>query len=140
MRYITHLVVHCSATPPSSDIGRDSIDSYHRSLGWQGIGYHYVIRRSGLIEIGRPIEQVGAHVSGHNSHSVGICLIGGTDTKGKAQNNFTLPQFTSLRKLLDVLLLMWPAADICGHRDFPGVAKDCPCFDVRQWLREARQS
>ncbi len=139
MRYITHLVVHCSATPPSSDIGRDSIDSYHRSLGWQGIGYHYVIRRSGLIEIGRPIEQVGAHVSGHNAHSVGICLIGGVDARGKAENNFTPPQFASLRKLLEVLLLMWPAADICEHRDFPGVAKDCPCFDVRQWWREVRQ-
>lgn len=23
----------------------------------------------------------------------------------------------------------------CGHRDYPGVAKACPSFDVRSWCR-----
>jgi len=31
-----------------------------------------------------------------------------------------------------------PQAVIVGHRDLPGVAKACPCFDVKRWLREIK--
>ncbi len=127
------IVVHCSATKVSADIGAKEIKQWHIDKGWSDIGYHFVIRRNGTLETGRPIENVGAHVAGYNHNSIGICLVGGIDSKGHAQANFTNAQYSRLRELLKTLLSKYPTAIINGHRDFPGVSKDCPCFDVADW-------
>lgn len=63
-------------------LATEDIDRYHRSLGWKCCGYHYVIPTDGTIEAGRPEELVGAHCKHHNSHSIGICYIGGLDNGG----------------------------------------------------------
>lgn len=131
---INFVTVHCSATPGSRDIGAKEIDRMHRQRGFLRIGYHYVIRRDGTVETGRPEDMVGAHVEGHNTHNLGVCLVGGTDEKLKPENNYTDAQFDALRKLLFTLLKKYPNAKVLGHRDWPGVAKACPCFDVKQWL------
>ena len=137
MRKIDHIVVHCAATRPSADVGAAEIRRWHVSgNGWRDIGYHYVIRRSGAVESGRPLEQAGAHVSGHNAGSIGVCLAGGLDAAGKSAAEYTAEQWTALRELLGRLAGRFPDAKILGHRDFPGVKKDCPCFDVRAWLKE----
>lgn len=104
--------------------------------GWRDIGYHYVIGRGGRVEDGRPVERAGAHVSGHNSNSIGICLVGGIDERGRAEDNFRPEQKAALKKMLLSLSKRFPGARILGHRDFPGVKKDCPCFDVGSWLAE----
>lgn len=128
------IVVHCSATKPTMDIGAAEIERWHRQRSFLAIGYHYVIRRDGTVEKGRPEDTVGSHVQGHNSTTVGVCLVGGIDSKGKSQDNFTPDQFAALQNLLRELKGRYPTAEIKGHRDFPGVAKDCPCFDVKSWL------
>jgi N-acetylmuramoyl-L-alanine amidase/LysM domain len=130
------IAVHCSATTPTMNIGRAEIDRWHRAKGWLMIGYHFVIRRDGTVEAGRPVDVPGAHVEGYNSVSVGVCLVGGVDAKGRSENNFTLPQWAALAELLIDLKKQYPQATIQGHRDFPKVAKDCPCFDVRSWINE----
>ena len=79
-----YIAVHCAATPPKADIGVAAIDRWHRAKGWNGVGYHRVIRRDGTIEQGRPDEAVGAHVEGFNSTAVGICLAGGVAADGHA--------------------------------------------------------
>lgn len=128
------IAVHCSATRPSQDIGRADIDRWHRAKGWAGIGYHYVIRRDGTTEVGRPSQAIGAHVEGFNSTSVGVCLAGGVAEDGVTpQDNFTKDQYLSLLVLLKGLQEMYPEAEILGHRDFPRVKKACPSFDVRKW-------
>lgn len=131
-----YIAVHCAATPPSFNGGRAEIDRWHRAKGWLMIGYHFVIRRDGKVEIGRPVEAIGAHVEGYNSVSVGICLVGGVSASGKSEDNFTAPQWAALAELLIELKKQYPNATIQGHRDFPKVAKDCPCFDVRQWIND----
>lgn len=128
--------VHCSATPPHMDIGLKEIRQWHRQRGWVDVGYHFIIRRDGTREIGRPIDVVGAHVEGFNSNSVGICLVGGVNKAGKAENNFTPAQFAELAKLLIELRSLYPGIIVQGHRDFPKVKKDCPSFDVRKWIDE----
>jgi N-acetylmuramoyl-L-alanine amidase len=136
MRSITHLVVHCSATPPALDVGVKEIRRWHvEGNGWDDVGYHYVIRRDGLVEEGRPVEQVGAHVSGHNASTIGICMVGGIAADSTPQNNFNSRQFDALYALLLTLHHKFPGAEVLGHRDFPGVAKACPCFDVRDWCK-----
>lgn len=128
--------VHCSATPPTMDIGLKEIRQWHRQRGWVDVGYHFIIRRDGTREIGRPIDVVGAHVEGFNSVSIGICLVGGVNKAGKAEDNFTPAQFAELAKLLTELRALYPGIKFQGHRDFPKVKKDCPSFDVRKWIDE----
>ena len=147
MRRIDYIAIHCSATRanvdenitlPGEDIGVKEIRKWHtdpepKGRGWSDIGYHYVIRRSGEVEIGRPLEKIGAHVSGYNSCSVGICLVGGVNAAGKSENNFEPRQWASLATLVSRLRRQFPKAKIQGHRDFPGVKKDGPCFDAKAW-------
>ena len=73
------IVVHHSA---SHDVSANEIDRWHKSRGWRGIGYHFVIRKNGNIETGRPIDQQGAHARGRNESHIGVCLAGDfTDSK-----------------------------------------------------------
>jgi len=129
MRIITLLIVHCSAVRPGQRSSAKDIDRWHRDKGWNGIGYHYVVRRDGSMEPGRPIEEVGAHCVGHNSHSIGICYEGGLDEHGEEADTRTPEQKVALRKLLEELHGRFPKALIVGHHDLnPG--KKCPCYDV----------
>lgn len=133
---VKYLVVHCSASQAKSNLSAKDIDRMHRQRGFLKIGYHYVIKRDGTVEAGRPETEVGAHVEGYNSVSLGICMVGGIDAKGKPEDNFTLDQYASLGKLLEELSKRYPKAVILGHRDMPNVKKDCPCFDVKTWWKD----
>lgn len=142
------IVVHCSATGPVADIGAADITRWHKQRGFDTIGYHYVIRRNGTRETGRPENTVGAHVRGHNVNSIGVCLAGGVNAAGKPDNNFTPAQFTTLETLLKELRERYPRTRICGHRDLSPdkngdgritpdeFIKACPSFDVAQWCRQ----
>lgn len=129
MRTITLIIVHCSANRAGSALRMADIDSYHRSLGWIGCGYHYVIPTDGTIEPGRPEEMVGAHCKNHNRHSIGVCYIGGLSKDGKPADTRTDDQHIALRNLLELLHRRYPDALIVGHRDLDP-QKVCPCFDV----------
>lgn len=133
MRKINKIIIHCSATKASQDIGVKEIDAWHKKQGWEEIGYHFVIRRNGRCEKGRDIEKIGAHCKGHNADSIGICLVGGIDNNGKPQNNFTDAQFQTLRKLVADLKQKYPQATIHGHNEFAN--KACPCFDVKEFFK-----
>lgn len=131
---VEYIVVHCSATKPTMDIGVEEIDRWHRQRGFLKVGYHYVIRRDGTVEQGREELEYGAHVKGFNNVSVSICLVGGVDASLDAENNFTKKQFDSLQRLLNDMGIKYPDAEVLGHRDLPNVKKDCPSFDVKKWL------
>ena len=119
---------------PTQDIGASEIDEWHRDRGWTQIGYHYVIRRSGEVENGRDESQIGAHAAGYNADSIGICLVGGIGSDGEPESNFTFHQYAALATMLTTLQHRYPNTAICGHRDLPGVKKDCPCFDVQSFI------
>ena len=100
---------------------------WRREKGWAGIGYHCVIPLDGSVEKGRDVSLPGAHVSGHNAKTIGICYIGGMDASNKApMYTLNAKQAAALDKLLRELRAKWPNATICGHRDYPGVAKALP--------------
>ena len=156
MRTITLIIVHCSANKAGSALRLADIDRYHRSLGWKGCGYHFVIPTDGTVEKGRPVERVGSHCRNHNRHSIGVCYIGGLASDGKtpadtrtpqqraalrklleqlhreypkAMDTRTPQQRAALRKLLEQLHREYPKALIVGHRDL-NPRKACPCFDA----------
>jgi len=143
---IKYLVVHCSASKPKTPVDVATITRWHLDRGFLKIGYHYVILRDGTVQKGRKDSEVGAHVAGRNTGSLGICMVGGlNDTTGKAENNFTVEQFDSLATLLTQLTGVHPKAEVLGHRDLsPDTngngkvdkhewVKVCPCFDTREW-------
>lgn len=142
IRSVDYLVVHCSATPPSMDIGATEIRRWHRERGWFDIGYHVIVRRDGSTENGRPLDRPGAHARGFNHLSLGICLVGGVQEADKktAENNFTTEQFAVLRTLLNDLRNEYPKALVVGHRDLPNVRKACPSFDVIEWYYGTRRT
>ena len=128
MRNINLILIHCSATMEGMDFRAKDIDKWHKEKGWKGIGYHYVIDLDGTIEKGRPDEEIGAHCTGKNRNSIGICYIGGLDAKGKPKDTRTKEQKEALWELLRVLLIKYPKAQIHGHNTFSN--KACPCFNV----------
>jgi hypothetical protein len=134
-RSVTEAIfVHCSATKASMDIGVREISQWHREQGWLAIGYHFVIRRDGTIEKGRPVDVVGSHVKNWNSKSVGVCLVGGIDDSGRYEANFTPAQMESLDHLLwELKTTLYPYAEIKAHHDVS--AKGCPSFNLSHWLK-----
>jgi N-acetylmuramoyl-L-alanine amidase len=145
------IVIHCAATDPSwhGPIDIKEIKRWHiMQRGWKDVGYHYYIRHSGAVEIGREEGAIGAHAAGYNSDSLAICLEGGLDvlkgSDGKlvltpTARHFTRNQYTSLESLVLSLIDRYPEVNqVLGHRDLPGVNKACPSFDVRVWWQGLR--
>lgn len=130
MRIITLIIIHCSAVRPWQESGFREIDLWHRQKGWKyGCGYHYIIRRDGSVEEGRPIEQIGAHCLYRNDHSIGIVYEGGLDAKGEPADTRTEAQKVAMRELLERLHSEFPKAVIAGHNVFNPM-KACPCFNA----------
>ena len=130
MRKITLIVIHCSAVRPDQMSSAAQIDTWHRQRGFHlGIGYHYVIRRNGEIEAGRPEYLVGAHCKNHNAHSIGVCYEGGLNARGQPADTRTEAQKRTLLSLLRALRVDYPDALIVGHHDLNPL-KACPCFDA----------
>ena len=137
MRRIDKIIVHCSATKAGQDFRAKDIDAWHKAKGWKGIGYHYVIDIDGTVERGRDDAAVGAHCSGHNAHSIGVCYVGGLDRNGKPKDTRTPAQRSAMLDLLYLLKQQYPDAVIYGHRDFAN--KDCPCFDAKNEYKNIRK-
>ena len=146
-REVTLLVVHCSATRCDRHFSVEALRRSHLARGFADIGYHFYITRDGEVHICRPVHQIGAHATGWNDKSIGICYEGGLDEKGRPADTRTGWQRHSLRVLVRTLLLDYPGCRICGHRDLsPDLngngeiepeewVKQCPCFEVskEQW-------
>ena len=127
MRTITLIIVHCSAVRPDQTSSAKDIESWHKNRKFKCIGYHYVIRRNGEIENGRPEWMIGAHCVNHNAHSIGVCYEGGLDIRGQPADTRTAEQKAAMRQLLEDRHRRYPRAMIVGHTDLnPG--KDCPCI------------
>ena len=122
------VVINCSAVRPDQMSSVAQIDSWHRKRGFKfGVGYHYVIRRDGSIEAGRPEWMVGAHCVNHNKYSIGVCYEGGLDARGQPADTRTAAQKATLRQLLTDLHRRYPRAVIVGHHDL-NPQKECPCI------------
>lgn len=134
MRKITKIIVHCADTPEGRDDKAADIRRWHKARGFNDIGYHYVVDLDGTIEPGRDVTIAGAHTTGHNADSIGVCYIGGADTDMKPKDTRTEEQKTALWLLLKYLVQKYPGAKIYGHSDFAN--KSCPSFDAKTEYEE----
>lgn len=141
------IAIHCSETTASQNVDVDVIRKWHtdpapEGRGWKDIGYHFVIKRDGTIQPGRPIWSTPAAVLDENNHIVAICLVGGCDAHDKELNNFTPEQWVALKTLVTSLIGQYPDVatnpqPVLGHRDYASgkaEGKFCPSFDVRTWF------
>jgi N-acetylmuramoyl-L-alanine amidase len=136
MRKVNRIVLHCTATPQTTTVA--SIQRHWREVNkWVSPGYHYLIKPDGEAVNLLPIDKVSNGVAGHNANSIHISYIGGIDKNGKALDNRTEAQKATQIRLIKEMLVLYPDAEVCGHRDFlvPGTAKwkDCPSFDAKGW-------
>lgn len=149
MNKIDAIVVHCSATRAGQDIGKKEITQMHLQRGFSTIGYNYIVRIDGTIEVGRSLQIDGAHCNSkgfsgvsYNKHSIGICYIGGLDESGNAADTRTDAQKKALASLIKELCGKYQIVEVLGHRDTsPDLDNDgivesnewtkmCPCFEV----------
>lgn len=132
MRKIDYIVVHCTASPQTWGV-RELENEFYKVKKWKNPGYHYVVTADGKIHQMLAEDKVSNGVKGYNSVSVNVAYVGGVDVANKLApiDNRTAAQKASLDKLLRLLKGKYPNAIIQGHRDFPGVAKACPCFNAR---------
>lgn len=133
MRRIDKIIIHCTATPEGRYVTVADVDRYHKSRGWSGIGYHYLIGLNGEIWQGRDESQIGAHTMGQNTNSIGVCYVGGVDKSMNPKDTRTPAQIDALKKLIADLKKKYPQATVHGHNEF--ATKACPCFDVKKEFR-----
>lgn len=142
-RAVSSIAVHCTATREGRPVTLAELTAWHRARGYATVGYHFIVHLDGAIEVGRAQATAGAHVQGHNAHSIGVVYVGGVNAAGKPNDTRTPAQKAALLELLRVLKSAHPRAIIQGHRDYSpdrngdGVIepfewlKACPCFDAR---------
>jgi N-acetylmuramoyl-L-alanine amidase len=130
MRRINKIIVHCTASEDSLDIGFREIDEWHRQRGWlsdSGIscGYHWIVRRDGRVERGRPEVERGAHAGYEvNKHSIGVVWVG-TNKIGFNQRKQLLRVLRGLINTYDL-----EETDVLGHNELPDVKKGCPVINM----------
>lgn len=134
MRKINEIIVHCTATFAEQKVTIEILRKWHKQRGFKDVGYHYLIDIEGNILTGRPVEQVGAHCTDHNAHSIGVAYAGGLGDDAKPANTLSEKQKVALVQLLRELKEHYPEASIHGHSEFAN--KACPCFDVQQFVEE----
>lgn len=137
-RPVKDIILHCSATPEGVDYSVATIRRWHKAQGWSDIGYHYVIYRDGTVNVGRDVNVVGSHCTGHNTGSIGICYIGGCDATGKkAKDTRTLQQKVALKKLVRKLMDAYGLTlnNVHCHNSYTS-AKACPSFSRSTFINE----
>lgn len=142
LRFVDTVIVHCTASAFGVPLTVAQIRAMHKAQGWSDIGYHYVVLLNGKLAPGRPEALIGAHVSGHNTGSLGISYVGGLDKAGRPADTRTPEQKATLIQAISDFVSRYPIRRIAGHRDFsPDLngngtveprewIKACPCFDA----------
>lgn len=131
LRDINKIIIHCTATKENQSISVATIRQWHLDRGWSDIGYHYIVLLDGSVQIGRPLERVGAHCKGYNKKSIGIAYVGGVESDGLTpKDTRNEKQKSGIKRIVKLLKTMFPDASIHGHNEFSN--KACPSFDVQK--------
>ena len=128
MRNINEIIIHHSATKDSGTVSWGAIRRYHtKECAWKDIGYHFgielvadVVASQYEILVGRSLALAGAHATGHNAHSIGICCVGDFDAVKPPKE-----QLEKLEWLIGELKAFFPSiTKVSFHRDYAN--KTCP--------------
>ena len=144
-REITEFIAHWAGTYNNQDIGAEEIHNWHLDRGWSGCGYHYVIRRDGRLQRGRPLERKGAHSGayGHNNYSIGITFVAGyncptgtpTPNRYISAESITSAQMKTFKMWVKAFYDVWPGGQALGHNDTSDKGKVDPGFNVPEYVK-----
>ena len=129
------IVIHCTQTPKDMEVDVEKVTQWHKDRGFDTIGYHYLIKRDGTLQVGRDEDVVGAHAVAVNGTSIGVALVGGGTPSMGWENNFAPIQFETLKTILLKLKSEYEIEKIIGHYQVDD-KKECPSFDVPKWLEK----
>lgn len=133
---VKFLTIHCAATPDGRPVSAAIVTAWDKAKFGQ-TSYHWVIELDGTTVRTLRDDQKGAHVGGKNTGNIGICYVGGMDKRMTAPKDTRTPeQKRALATLIRTYQDRYPGIIVRGHRDWPGVAKACPSFDVADWIRK----
>lgn len=131
---IQFLTIHCAATPEGRHIDAATICQWDQAKFGQ-TSYHWIVELDGNTVRTLRDDQKGAHVGMHNTGNIGVCYVGGMDAHmASPKDTRTSEQKAAMRKIVQDYQSRYPHISILGHRDWPGVHKACPSFDVKVWL------
>jgi N-acetylmuramoyl-L-alanine amidase len=130
---IKFLTIHCAATPRGRDVKADTISKWDQDKFGQ-TSYHHVVELDGSVVRTLRDDQKGAHTGGANTGNIGVCYVGGVEADMKPADTRTDAQKAALRKIVAEYKAKYPGIVVRGHRDWPGVNKACPSFDVATQL------
>jgi N-acetylmuramoyl-L-alanine amidase len=143
-REIIDVIVHWTETHTNKNIGSEEINAWHLKAGLDGIGYHYVCRRDGSLQRGRPVNIEGQHTPGLDAESIGFVFVGGINAPTGTPNasNFlsaqslTRSQLNTFDHFCRANYKTQPGIKIVGHNDVDvsGLNVD-PGFDVTDYVR-----
>lgn len=138
-RQVTEVVVHWTDTYTNADLSAQDIHANQIKLGHDGIGYHYVIRRDGSLQRGRPVNVQGDHapINGHDQYSIAIAFVGGINAPTQVENapayrsaaSLTRAQFTTFNQFVGAFYRSYPGGQVIGHNNIDPLVQD-PGFDV----------
>lgn len=144
-RPITQFIAHWAGTYTNQNLGADEIHQWHLDKGWSGIGYHYVIRRDGRLQRGRPLDRTGAHSGayGHNNYSIGITFMAGYNCPSGTPNpnryissdSINSQQMATFKMFCQGFYDVWPGGQALGHYHTTDKGKVDPGFDVLEYVK-----
>lgn len=145
VRPVTEMIIHWTETTTDRDIGSVEIEE----ATTLGIPFHYVIRRDGSIQRGRPVEYEIDHAGDHHKrYSISVALVGGINSTVKSgtgtinniseyysSKSFSDRQWNSFDNISKAFYTIFPGGQILGHNDVDLNAID-PGFNVIDYMRQ----
>ena len=130
MRQVKKIILHCTATVEGQEFDITDVDRWHKKRGWKSVGYHYLIKQDGTLQVGRSLDEVGSHAKGENNDSIGIVYVGGLDANKEPKDTMTAYQELTLMELIFSLRTVFHWMPVHGHNEYSN--KACPSFDVQE--------
>lgn len=143
---VAGMTLHWSGTFLDQDVDASWINTSHRDLGLDGIGYHLVVRRDGTLQRGRPLDQPGQHDEANDATFLGVCLVGGLNVTRKnatrpfrnyeSASSITRAQFNTLDSVMRSFFRAFPSGQVAGHYMTSATPVADPGFDVPTYCRK----
>jgi hypothetical protein len=130
IKNINKIIIHCSDSDIHAHDDISVIRKWHLERGFNDVGYHFFVKKNGIVQTGRAIHMIGAHCVNQNLTSIGICLSG--------KINFTETQFIHARELCEALMDRYKIKEsgIYPHCYF-SKNKTCPNFNLEKLSKYA---
>lgn len=134
-RTVTELIVGTTDTFKDQDVR-----SSNNTSGW-----HFIITRSGELQQGLAVSEVGNYAPNHNINTIGLAFAGGlgaTFTEGQSSGkenlrsvrSLTREQYNTFDKFLKAFFAVYPYGQVLGLSNIPNTDTSSPGFDVPEYV------